>query len=120
MVYATGTLQQPSAPVTIEIPKGRRYKYQMDHHTGRIRLDHYSYTSMGYPADRSLIEDSLGEYGDPLDALVPIPEPDCSVSSSPVLCVPATDTRWDHITDIVDVPSFELEAKPESVDGPVI
>jgi Inorganic pyrophosphatase len=27
-----------------------------------------------------------------------------------VLCVPATDPRWDHITDIADAPSFELEA----------
>ena len=27
-----------------------------------------------------------------------------------VLCVPAGDPRWDHITDIGDVPSFEREA----------
>ena len=35
--------------VTIEIPKGQRNKYQIDHDTGRIRLDRYLYTSMGYP-----------------------------------------------------------------------
>jgi inorganic pyrophosphatase len=27
-----------------------------------------------------------------------------------VLCVPATDPRWDHVTDIAHVPPFELEA----------
>ena len=27
-----------------------------------------------------------------------------------VLCVPAGDLRWDHIQDLADVPSFELEA----------
>ena len=32
---------QPSLhfDVTIEIPKGTKNKYEMDHHTGRIRLD---------------------------------------------------------------------------------
>jgi inorganic pyrophosphatase len=27
-----------------------------------------------------------------------------------VLCVPAGDGRWDHIKDVGDVPTFELEA----------
>ena len=55
--------------VTIEIPKGQRNKYEIDHKTGRLRLDHYLYTPMGYPADYGYIEDTLGEDGDPLDAL---------------------------------------------------
>jgi inorganic pyrophosphatase len=61
--------------VTIEISKGQRNKYQIDHHTGRLRLDRYLYTSMGYPADYGFIENSLGEDGDPLDALLLLPEP---------------------------------------------
>jgi inorganic pyrophosphatase len=61
--------------VTIEIPKGQQNKYQIDHDSGRIRLDRYLCTSMGYPADYGFIEDSLGEDGDPLDALVLLPEP---------------------------------------------
>jgi inorganic pyrophosphatase len=114
--------------VTIEIPKGQRNKYQADHDTGRIRLDRYLYTSMGYPVDYGFIEDSLGEDGDPLDALVLLPEPvfpgvmiavrpvgmfqmvDEAGGDDKVLCVPAGDPRWDHITDVGDVPSFELEA----------
>jgi len=113
--------------VTIEIPKGQRNKYQIDHDTGRIYLDRYLYTSMGYPADYGFIEDSLGEDSDPLDALVLLPEPvfpgviiaarpvgmlqmaDEAGGDDKVLCVPATDPRWDHINDIVDVPSFELQ-----------
>ena len=113
--------------VTVEIPKGQRNKYQNHHHTGRIRLDRYLYTSMGYPADYGYIEDTLGEDGDPLDALVLLPEPvypGVIIESRPVgmfqmtdeaggddkiLCVPAGDPRFDHVTDIGDVASFELQ-----------
>ena len=56
--------------VTIEIPKGQRNKYEVDHETGRIRLDRMLFTSMRYPADYGYVEDTLGEDGDPLDALV--------------------------------------------------
>ena len=59
--------------VTIEIPKGQRNKYEIDHETGRVRLDRYLYTPMAYPADYGFIEDTLGEDGDPLDALVLLP-----------------------------------------------
>ena len=60
--------------VTIEIPKGQRNKYEVDHETGRVKLDRYLYTPMGYPADYGFIEDTLGEDGDPLDAMVLLPE----------------------------------------------
>ena len=61
--------------VTIEIPKGQRNKYEMDHATGRIRLDRLLFTSTQYPADYGFVEDTLGEDGDPLDALVLLQEP---------------------------------------------
>ena len=54
--------------VTIEIPKGQRNKYEVDHETGKVRLDRYLYTSMVYPTDYGFIDDTLGEDGDPLDA----------------------------------------------------
>jgi inorganic pyrophosphatase len=112
--------------VTIEIPKGQRNKYEVDHNTGRVRLDRYLYTSMEYPTNYGFIEHTLGEDGDPLDALLLLPEPvlpGVVVSARPVgmfqmtdehggddkvLCVPAGDPRWDHIKDVGDVPSFEL------------
>lgn len=113
--------------VIIEIPKGQRNKYQIDHETGRIYLDRYLYTSMVYPADYGFIDYTLGEDGDPLDAMVLLPEPvypGVLVKSRPVgmfrmtdeaggddkvLCVPAGDTRWDHVKDIDDVPDSELD-----------
>jgi inorganic pyrophosphatase len=114
--------------VIIEIPKGQRNKYQIDHESGRIYLDRYLYTSMAYPTDYGFIDDTLGEDGDPLDALVLLPEPlfpgvlvkarpvamfemtDEAGGDDKVLCVPAGDVRWDHIQDVGDVPAFELDA----------
>lgn len=114
--------------VTIEIPKGQRNKYEVDHETGRVRLDRYLYTPMAYPTDYGFIEDTLGDDGDPLDALVLLPQPvfpGVLVAARPVgmfrmvdehggddkvLCVPAGDPRWDHVQDIGDVPAFELVA----------
>ncbi|CNZ22869.1 inorganic pyrophosphatase [Mycobacterium tuberculosis] len=114
--------------VTIEIPKGQRNKYEVDHETGRVRLDRYLYTPMAYPTDYGFIEDTLGDDGDPLDALVLLPQPvfpGVLVAARPVgmfrmvdehggddkvLGVPAGDPRWDHVQDIGDVPAFELDA----------
>jgi len=114
--------------VTIEIPKGQRNKYEVDHETGRVKLDRYLYTSFGYPADYGYIENTLGEDGDPLDCMVLLPEsvfPGVIVEARPVgmfkmvdeaggddkiLAVPAGDPRWDHVQDISDVSQFELDA----------
>ena len=40
-----------SIEVTIEIPKGSRNKYEVDHETGKVYLDRYLFTPMAYPAD---------------------------------------------------------------------
>ncbi|MBJ8345993.1 inorganic diphosphatase [Antrihabitans sp. YC2-6] len=114
--------------VTIEIPKGQRNKYEIDHETGRVRLDRFLYTSMVYPADYGYIENTLGEDGDPLDVLVLLPEPvfpgvlilvrpvamykmvDEKGGDDKVLAVPAGDYRWDHIQELEDVPAHELAA----------
>jgi inorganic pyrophosphatase len=112
--------------VTIEIPKGQRNKYEMDHETGRIRLDRMLFTSTRYPADYGFIEGTLAEDGDPLDALVLLDEPTfpgCLIQSraigmfrmrdengrdDKVLAVPATDPRMAHLNDIADVSEFDL------------
>ena len=44
-----------SLDVTIEIPKGSRNKYEVDHETGRVCLDRYLFTPMAYPADYGYI-----------------------------------------------------------------
>lgn len=64
-----------SIDVTVEIPKGSRNKYEVDHETGKVALDRYLFTAFGYPADYGFIEGTLGKDGDPLDALVILPEP---------------------------------------------
>ncbi len=112
--------------VVIEIPKGQRNKYEMDHESGRIRLDRMLFTSTRYPADYGFIENTLAEDGDPLDALVLLEEPTfpgCLIScrvlgmfrmrdekgkDDKVLCVPATDPRVAHLQDITDVSEFDL------------
>jgi inorganic pyrophosphatase len=111
--------------VTIEIPQGHRNKYEVDHETGRIRLDRLLFTSTRYPADYGYVEDSLGEDGDPLDALVLLEEPTfpgCLVRARPIglfhmrdeaggddklLCVPAGDPRQAHITELEQVSEFD-------------
>ena len=111
--------------VVIEIPKGQRNKYEVDHHSGRIRLDRMLFTSTRYPADYGFIEDTLGGDGDPLDALVLLEEPTfpgCLITArvvgmfemvdekgndEKILCVPAGDPRMDHLRDIDDVPEFD-------------
>ena len=37
--------------VVVEIPRGSRNKYEMDHETGRIRLDRRLFSATVYPAD---------------------------------------------------------------------
>jgi inorganic pyrophosphatase len=111
--------------VVIEIPKGQRNKYEMDHETGRIRLDRMLFTSTRYPADYGFIEDTLADDGDPLDALVLLDEPtfpgclircraigmfrmrDEKGADDKVLCVAATDPRMAHLRDITDVAAFD-------------
>ncbi|MBN9645098.1 inorganic diphosphatase [Corynebacterium mendelii] len=110
-----------SLEVTIEIPKGSRNKYEVDHETGRVKLDRYLFTPMAYPTDYGFIDNTLGEDGDPLDALVIMPEPvfpGCVVDARVVgvfnmtdeaggddklICV-LDDVRFDGYRDIDDVP----------------
>ena len=60
--------------VTIEIPKGSRNKYELDHETGKVYLDRHLFTPMAYPLDYGFIDETLADDGDPMDALVLLPE----------------------------------------------
>ena len=112
--------------VLIEIPRGSRNKYEVDHDTGRIRLDRTLFTSTQYPADYGYIDGTLGLDGDPLDALV-ILEGDplfpgvlvrCRAigmfrmtdekgPDDKVLCVPNNDPRLEHLRDIHHLPEYD-------------
>ena len=111
--------------VLIEIPAGSRNKYEVDHLTGRIRLDRMLFTSTRYPHDYGYIEGTLGQDGDPLDAMVLLQEPtfpgclikcraigmfrmtDEAGGDDKVLCVPSGDPRLEHLRDIHHVAEFD-------------
>lgn len=113
--------------VTIEIPAGSRNKYELDHETGRLRLDRLLFSSMVYPVDYGFIPGTLGEDGDPLDAFVLLDAPvypNVDVAARPVavlrmsdeagpdwkiLCVPDGDPRWADIEDLADAPASRLD-----------
>ena len=112
--------------VTIEIPKGTKNKYEMDHHTGRIRLDRTLFTSTQYPNDYGFVEGTLGEDGDPLDAMVILQEPtfpgalincraigmfrmtDENGPDDKVLCIATADQRSVGIRELTDLPDLTL------------
>lgn len=112
--------------VLVEIPKGSRNKYEVDHDSGKIRLDRVLFTSMVYPADYGYIEGTLGQDGDPLDAMVLLPFPvypgvvvqcrpvamykmvDEKGRDDKVLCVPV-DPRFEDIQDLGDVAVWDLD-----------
>ena len=109
--------------VVIEIPKGSRNKYEVDHETGRVHLDRVLFTSFAYPTDYGFFENTLGEDDDPVDALVLLDYPlfpgvvvkvrpvaqlnmeDDGGIDTKVICVQAKDPRWEHIQDLEDVPA---------------
>lgn len=111
--------------VTIEIPAGSRNKYEVDHETGRIKLDRMLFTATRYPHDYGFVDDTLGEDGDPLDALVLLSEPtfpgclivcraigmfrmrDEAGGDDKLVCVPTGDPRVEHIRDIFHIPEFD-------------
>jgi inorganic pyrophosphatase len=111
--------------VTVEIPKGQRNKYEVDHVTGRIRLDRTLFTATQYPADYGFIEGTLGLDEDPLDAMVLVQEPtfpgclircraigmfrmtDEKGGDDKVLCVPSDDPRQEHLRDIYHLGEFD-------------
>ena len=107
-----------SYDVVIEIPRGSRNKYEVDHETGRVYLDRVLFTSFVYPADYGFFENTLGLDGDPVDVLVLLEFPlfpgvgvkvrpvgvfnmsDEAGIDSKIIAVPAKDPRWSHIQDI--------------------
>jgi inorganic pyrophosphatase len=108
--------------VVIEIPKGSRNKYEIDHETGRVYLDRVLFTNFVYPTDYGYFEHTLGLDGDPVDALVLLDYPlfpgvgvkvrpvavlnmtDDGGSDAKVIAVPHKDPRWAHIKDLNDIP----------------
>lgn len=112
--------------MVVEIPKGSRNKYEMDHDTGRIYLDRMLFTATRYPADYGFIPETYADDDDPLDALALVSEPTfpgCFITVRPVglfvmqdqgredlkiLGVPVGDPVWRDVEDLSGVPDHLL------------
>jgi inorganic pyrophosphatase len=110
----------------VEIPKGRRSKFEVDKLTGLMMLDRYLYSSSHYPGDYGFIPQTLADDGDALDLLVMVNEPTftgCLIEARPiglfrmtdrgkndykVLAVPHTDPLFDEYRDLGHAPSHFL------------
>ncbi len=92
----------------IEIPFRSRNKYEVDHETGKIKLDRVLYSAMGYPAEYGFLEDTLALDGDPLDILVIGTEPTypgCIVPARVIGYLEAVDNGFEDykLISVVDV-----------------
>ena len=76
-----------SLNVLIEVPiGGEPVKYEFDKASGALFVDRFLHTPMRYPANYGFIPHTLGEDGDPLDALVVARSP--IVAGAVVKCRP--------------------------------
>jgi inorganic pyrophosphatase len=105
----------------VEIPRGSRNKYEIDHTTGALHLDRVLFSSVHYPADYGYIPNTKCADGDPLDILILVEEPTfpgCHIQVRPIgvlimrdeegtdekiLGVPLADPRFDGIKNINQV-----------------
>ncbi len=106
----------------VEVPRGSRNKYEFDEDLGAIKLDRFLFSSIVYPTDYGYLLQTLGEDGDPLDAMVCVSEPTfpgCMIEVKPIalfkmkdeegvddtiLCVPCEDPAWNNYGGLDDVP----------------
>ena len=66
-----GTNPPHEINVLIEVPiGGEPVKYEFDKASGALFVDRILHTPMRYPANYGFVPHTLGEDGDPLDALV--------------------------------------------------
>ncbi len=126
----------------VEIPKGSRNKYEWDERLNAIKLDRFLFSSVVYPTDYGFIPDTMGEDGDPLDAMVCVSEPtfpgcvipvkvialfrmrDDKGIDDKVVCVPLHDPNWNSMETLEDIPQplrdeishfFSIYKQPEGI-----
>ncbi len=108
--------------VVVESPRGSRNKYEFDEERGVMRLDRRILGAVAIPADYGYVPGTVGEDGEPLDALVLLDEPTypgiwvaarvVGVSwigtrtgrEAKLLCVPLGDPAYDDVQDLDDLP----------------
>ena len=107
--------------VVIEIPRGSGNKYELDKDTGAIFLDRVQPTTMKQPYDYGFLPETLGDDGDPLDAMIVIDEPlypgvvvpsrvigvmymiDDGENDEKLICVADDDKHYEHAQTVEDL-----------------
>ena len=110
----------------VEIPMGSSVKYELDKHTGLLRLDRILYSAVYYPANYGFIPQTLAEDDDPLDVLVlcqetvaPLTMVDSRViglmtmvdggkKDHKILAVAVHDPEYNGFTEADELPSHRL------------
>ncbi len=122
--------------VLIEIPAQGSVKYEVDEELGKLRVDRFLHTAMYYPFNYGYVENSKGEDGDPLDAIVLSSLPvvpgvlmkchpvgmlemtDEGGVDTKVICVPdlKVDPLYGSYANITDVPKHLLDKMKHFMD----
>lgn len=110
----------------IEVPMGSNVKYELDKHSGLIKVDRTLFSSVHYPANYGFIPQTYCEDHDPLDALVLGQEslvPLCLVRAKPIglmkmidqgepddkiIAVHFDDQEYAHYDSIDELPPHRL------------
>src|SRR3989344_7693581 len=117
----TGDAAPQEINVIVEIPKGSQNKYEYDEQNNIFMLDRVLRSSVYFPGDYGFIPQTLGEDGDPLDALILVSFPtypgmlvmarpigvlkmqDGGEGDDKILCVPAQDQRMKDVLDVTNL-----------------
>ncbi|XP_073103607.1 soluble inorganic pyrophosphatase isoform X2 [Elaeis guineensis] len=110
----------------VEIARGSKVKYELDKHSGLIKVDRVLYSSVVYPHNYGFIPRTICEDSDPMDVLILMQEPVLSGSflraraiglmpmidqgekDDKIIAVCADDPEFRHYKDIKDLPPHRL------------
>ncbi len=113
--------------VVIEIPKGSKNKYEIDKHTGIIKLDRVMHSAQDYPFDYGFVPQTLWDDGDALDVVLLTTHPlapgilvearpigimhmvDGGEPDEKIIAVAAGDPRYADVKDIADANQHVLK-----------
>ncbi len=110
----------------IEVPMGSNVKYELDKHSGLIKVDRTLFSSVHYPANYGFFPRTYCDDNDPLDLLVLGQEPvvplcilrakpiglmkmtDQGVADDKVVCIHYDDQEFNHFESIDELPAHRL------------
>ena len=111
--------------VVVEIPRNSRNVYEVGPQ-GQVRFDRRLSGSFAYPADYGYVVGATGSDGEPLDALVLMPEPTYPGvrvrarvvgvfwirtghgREAKLICVPDGDPAYADVADLAELPGHQL------------